>query len=82
MPPTGTIGAHVNPLFGTQPLNNTGLNKVDKGRIALTECLKTLMDVCPEGRELSIVKTKLEEAGFYAVKAISLVPGNQDQEAA
>jgi hypothetical protein len=84
MPPTGTIhqSGTVNPLFVTHPLNGNGQKKVWDIRAAFTTLLGVITENCPDGRELAIVKTKLEEAGMYTVKCISLVRGNQDEEAA
>lgn len=35
-----------------------------------------LQTMCPEGREMALVKTKLQEASFFAKKSISLEPSN------
>jgi hypothetical protein len=35
-----------------------------------------LQEICPDGREYSIVKTKLEEAAHFAIKSLVNVPEN------
>jgi hypothetical protein len=36
----------------------------------------TLGTNCPDGREYSIVKTKLEEAAWFAIKSLANAPEN------
>ncbi len=38
--------------------------------------LDNLETMCPPGREFALVKTKLQEACFFAKKSISLEPSN------
>lgn len=66
----------VHPLFQVHMLNDQG--KVKAGAIAkaFDLLLQELVSVCPEGREFSIVKTKLEEASFFAKKAMANNPEN------
>jgi hypothetical protein len=42
------------------------------------KCLADLQEVCPESREFSITKTKLEEACFFAKKSVAIQPENQE----
>jgi phage FluMu protein Com len=42
-----------------------------------TILLEALEEICPKGRELSIVRTKLEEASFYAKKSLVHFEGNR-----
>ncbi len=65
------------PLFESYPLNEAGQKKTVLITEAFNGLLTELRPVCPEGREWSIVKTKLEEAAFYARKAMALAPINQ-----
>lgn len=64
--------------FEVHMLNEEG--KVKARRIANTfnGALAELEDCCGvEGREMSIVRTKLEEACFFAKKAMASSPDNQ-----
>lgn len=62
----------MNKEFKTYLLNEEGIARVAHTKQAFDALLETLKIVCPEGREFAIVKTKLEEASFFAAKAISL----------
>jgi hypothetical protein len=62
---------NINPLFSSVKLNEEGLTKVEIIRKAFTDLLTAVEYELPgNSREISIVKTKLEEASFYAVKAV------------
>lgn len=69
----------VRPEFASHKLNTEGLGKVSDVRASFTRLLEELELVCPASREFSIVKTKLEEASFFAVKAISANEENQEK---
>jgi hypothetical protein len=63
-------------------LNETGKQKANDIAQAFDNCLmaitsSTFGSLCPQGRELAIVKTKLEEACFFAKKSMANVPENQ-----
>lgn len=61
----------IDPLFSSIGLSNTGLDKASGISEAFTRLLLTLGDTLPgNSREISIIKTKLEEASFYAKKAL------------
>jgi hypothetical protein len=74
-----------NPEFQSHRLNETGIKKVDQVKELFDDLLSELTNdiwafhspLLPEGRHLSIVKTKLEEACMFAVKAVSCDPANQ-----
>lgn len=61
----------MNKEFSTTKVTPEGVQKINQARSILDGTLDALKILCPEGREFSLVKTKLEEAGFFAVKAIS-----------
>ena len=54
-----------------------GLEKAQQIADAFTVCLGMLKIHCPDGREFAIVKTKLEEANFFAKKSMASLPENQ-----
>ena len=65
------------PLFEVHRLNEDGLKKAAEIAEAFTELLGDLAMWCPASREWSIAKTKLEEAAFFAKKAMATAPENQ-----
>ena len=67
----------VNTLFQVHRLNEAGLSKAGFIAKAFDLLLNTLEVMCPAGRELAIVKTKLEEAAFFAKKSMANDPQNQ-----
>ena len=70
--------AMINPLFSSVKLNEEGLRKVNTIRGAFTQLLLELEYELPgNSREISIIRTKLEEASFYAVKAVRNYEGNR-----
>lgn len=76
--------AGISPLFEVHILNDEGIAKAKGIARAFDSLLITLEEVCLENgklgsREFSIVRTKLEEAAFFAKKAMALLPQNQKQ---
>lgn len=65
-------------MFKFHKLNKLGIANVEVISGHFINLLGTLKVFCPEGREFSIVKTKLEEACFFAKKAIAIQPENQE----
>jgi hypothetical protein len=72
----------IDPIFEVHRLNEAGLEKAQ----TIAECFNNLLDeirpLVPEGREWSLVKTKLEEACFYSKKGLASIPSNQGRAAA
>ena len=69
----------INPEFETYTLNGRGKDYATYIRKKFNDFLNDLLLVIPEGgRETAIVKTKLEEASFFAMKAMSKDQSNQD----
>ena len=68
----------IDPLFGYTALSEDGRNKVQVIAERFTQLLRQLEELLPGGsREISILKTKLEEASFYAKKALRNYEGNR-----
>lgn len=65
------------PLFEVHRLNAAGMLKAEEIASTFDNCLHALRLLCPEGREFAIVKTKLEEAAFFAKKAMANQKDNQ-----
>jgi hypothetical protein len=67
----------MNELFDGRQLNEKGFARVQNIGHAFDTLLCVIEAAVPEGRQLSIVRSKLEEACFYAKKGISLQPEYQ-----
>lgn len=68
----------INPLFSTVKLSVEGVTKVGYLREDFSRLLEDIESVLPgNSREISIMRTKLEEASFYAVKALRNYKENQ-----
>jgi len=65
-------------MFETYLLNEDGKQAVNLVRSAFHDMIGKLNHLCPKGREYAIVQTKLEEACFFAVKAVSMDEKNQE----
>jgi hypothetical protein len=61
----------MDPLFDTVKVTQSGQREIKKAKNHFDACLKEIERLVPEGRQLSIVRTNLEEACFHAVKAIA-----------
>jgi hypothetical protein len=67
----------MDPLFEVHMLNETGKPKAKAIAQIFNDALIQLSPLCPAGREMAIVKTKMEEACFFAKKAMANDPANQ-----
>lgn len=72
----------IDPLFKVHRLNEDGMKRAEEIAATFNDCLNRLRGMCAEGREFAIVKTKLEEAAFFAKKAMANQPQCQANEAA
>lgn len=64
--------------FGFHKLNNDGQEKAQKIQLIFENCLAELQQsIEVNGREFAICKTKLEEACFFAKKAMAVQKKNQ-----
>lgn len=67
----------MNKEFEVHMLNESGKVKAAAIAVAFDECLDRLLKVSPEpSREMSVCRTKLEEACFFAKKAMASKPEN------
>ena len=68
----------IDPLFNSIVLSREGVDKAITISEEFTRLLRCLEELLPGGsREISILKTKLEEASFYAKKALRNYEGNR-----
>ena len=65
-------------LFQVHRLNEIGMRKAENLARTFDSVLAVVEGYAPEGRELSIIKTKLEEASFFAKKAMAMQEENQE----
>lgn len=66
-------------LFTYRRLNAHGYAKIHNVNNSFSILLDNLKKIVPDGRHLAIVKTKLEEAVFFAHKGIALHIDNQEK---
>lgn len=69
----------INPIFDTHKLNMDGIDKVQALRVAFSNLLDTISAIygTTPSRESALVKTHLETACMFAVKAVAVNPINQ-----
>jgi hypothetical protein len=67
-------------IFATSKLSTLGVNVVAEVRTNFDILLTLLENRLPPSRELSVVKTNLESACMYAIKAVSMEERFQDHE--
>src|SRR5437764_1053304 len=67
----------VSNLFRVHRLNDDGMKHAELIAESFDGLVLYLSKLCPESREFSIVKTKLEEACFFAKKAMANHEPNQ-----
>lgn len=66
--------------FSVHMLNDEGKEKAAAIAVAFDTLVDELEDLCSGGREFAIVRTKLEEACFFAKKSMANDPNNQHAE--
>lgn len=68
----------IRPEFGVHMLNAQGKTKAELLAAAFSQLLNRVEEISgTDGREIAIVRTKLEEASFFAKKAMAVRPENQ-----
>ena len=66
-------------LFKVHRLNDQGMAEAKVLEEAFASFLGDLEDICGEsGREMAIVRTKLQEASFFAKRAMAMNPENNE----
>ena len=65
------------PTFASMNLNESGLKKADEVTAIFTTALTQLEPLFCDPRCAALVRTKLEEACFFAKKSVALDPSNQ-----
>jgi len=65
-------------IFEFHKLNEGGIEKAKEIKEIFLSTLKKLNTMMPDGREFSIVQTKLEEACFFAKKGMAIQKENQE----
>lgn len=63
--------------FQVHILNDEGIAKAQKLGEVFSDALNEIEKLVPQGRERSIVVTKLQEASFFAKRGIAVDPANQ-----
>lgn len=65
-------------LFKSHRLNEAGMKKAQEIGSLFDELGLGLAERCPTSREYSLARTHLEQACFYAKKAVAQLPENQE----
>ena len=68
----------IRPEFKVHMLNESGKKKVTSLAAYFSILLDGVEAAGVTGRELALVKTKLEEAAFFAKRAVASLPENQE----
>lgn len=68
------------PEFQVYKLNEKGFEYVNRIKDEFNRLLGVIVSLCPASRELSIARTKLEEACFFTKKCVANNPDNQLKE--
>lgn len=64
--------------FKTHQLNEAGMAKAEEIGATFTAALDKLEAICgKDGREMALVRTHLQDASFYAKRAVAVRPENQ-----
>lgn len=65
-------------LFQVHTLNEEGMKKAKHLQDLFEQFFAQITEGLPDSREKSIVATKLQEASFYAKRAMAMQPENND----
>jgi hypothetical protein len=75
---TRTKGKKMNGEFQAYRLTECGKDRAQQIAEIFNGCLEQLRSLCPEGRDFVIARTLLEEACFFATKAMAKYPVNHE----
>lgn len=68
----------IRPEFDVHILNEQGIERARSIAFSFSLCLEELEQLCgADGREMAIVRTKLQEAAFFAKRAMAVHEENQ-----
>jgi hypothetical protein len=67
---------HETSIFAPPKLTAKGQKRQEEIVETFHDALTKLEEICPVGPELNIVKTKLQEAAYFATKSLVNVPEN------
>ena len=68
----------IRPEFNAHALNHDGLQKAREIATCFSILLNDLEEHCgKDGREMALVRTHLQEAAYYAQRAMAMRPENQ-----
>jgi hypothetical protein len=68
------------PEFAVHKLNADGMKHAQTMAAKFSDLLEFIESVAVQGRELSLATTKLEEASFFAKKAMAINLANQEPQ--
>lgn len=70
--------SNIRPEFQVHMLNDAGKTKARALALIFSTALEQIEATGVTGRELALVKTKLEEASYFAKRGIASLPENQE----
>lgn len=69
---------NIRPEFQVHMLNESGKTRARALALIFTTALNEIESLGVTGRELALVKTKLEEASYFAKRGVASLPENQE----
>ena len=73
------MGDEIDQLFDVHMLNSEGKAAAKCIAVDFTVLLRSLEETCgKDGREMAVVRTKLQEAAFFAKRAMAVQPRYQE----
>lgn len=78
------MSASIRAEFDVHLLNEQGIERARRLAAEFSELLNNVETICGSlnnGREMALVRTKLQEASYYAKRALALNPDHQTKQA-